>query len=92
MALRLSQPLRIASGGLSLNLPVDYSYATRSPVYGQRLLSLAPKGREQDIELVWRGGLWNGTAMASLYYRTDPGHYASLPDDRGLAISWNRQF
>ncbi len=92
LALRLSQPLRIASGGLSLNLPVDYSYATRSPVYGQRLLSLAPKGREQDIELVWRGGLWNGTAMASLYYRTDPGHYASLPDDRGLAISWNRQF
>ena len=88
----MSQPLRIASGGLSLNLPVDYSYATLSPVYGQRLLSLAPKGREQDIELVWHGGLWNGTAMASLYYRKDPGHYANLPDDRGLAVSWNRRF
>lgn len=92
LALRMSQPLRIANGGLSLNLPVDYSYATLSPVYGQRLLSLAPKGREQDIELVWRGGLWNGTAMASLYYRKDPGHYANLPDDRGIAVSWNRRF
>ena len=92
LALRMSQPLRIASGGLSLNLPVDYSYATLSPIYGQRLLSLAPKGREQDIELVWHGGLWNGTAMASLYYRKDPGHYANLPDDRGLAVSWNRRF
>lgn len=92
LALRLSQPLRVDSGGLSLNLPVDYSYATLSPVYGRRLLSLAPSGREQDIELVWRGGLWNGTAMASLYYRKDPGHYSSLPDDRGMAVSWNWRF
>ena len=92
LALRVSQPLRVESGGLSLNLPVDYSYTTLSPVYGQRLLSLAPKGREQDVELVWRGGLWNGTAMASLYYRKDPGHYSTLPDDRGVAISWNRRF
>ena len=92
LALRVSQPLRVESGGLSLNLPVDYSYTTLSPIYGQRLLSLAPKGREQDVELVWRGGLWSGTAMASLYYRKDPGHYSSLPDDRGVAISWNRQF
>jgi hypothetical protein len=92
LALRLSQPLRVESGGLSLNLPVDYSYTTLSTVYGQRLLSLAPKGREQDLELVWHGALWKGTAMASLYYRKDPSHYAALPDDRGVAISWNRQF
>lgn len=92
LALRIAQPLRVASGGLSLNLPVDYSYTTLSPIYGQRLLSLAPKGREQDVELVWRGGLWNGTALASVYYRKDPGHYSNLPDDRGMAISWNRRF
>ena len=92
LALRVSQPLRVESGGLSLNLPVDYSYATLSPVYGQRLLSLTPQGREQDVELVWRGGLLNGTAMASVYYRKDPGHYSTLPDDRGVAISWNRRF
>jgi subtilisin family serine protease len=92
LALRLAQPLRVESGGLSLNLPVDYSYATLSPTYGQRLLSLAPRGRELDAELVWRGRLWNGSAMASLFYRKDPGHYANLPDDGGAAISWTRQF
>lgn len=92
LALRLAQPLRIERGGLTLNLPIDYSYTALSPVYGRRLLTLAPKGRELDAELIWRGQLWHGTAMASLYYRRDPGHYAGLPDDRGLAVSWNRQF
>lgn len=92
LALRISQPLRIESGGLSLNLPVDYSYATLSPVYAARQLSLTPQGREQDIELVWRSWLWNGAAMASIYYRKDPGHYSAMPDDHGVAISWNRRF
>lgn len=92
VALRIAQPLRVERGGLALNLPVDYSYTTLSPIYGQRQLFLAPRGREQDIELIWRGWLWNGTAMASLYYRKDPGHYAALPDDRGVAVSWNRRF
>ncbi|MEY4238591.1 MAG: hypothetical protein RL339_1192 [Pseudomonadota bacterium] len=92
LALRVSQPLRVDSGGLSLNLPIDYSYATLSPIYRQRLLSLAPAGREQDVELAWHGGLWNGTAMASFYYRKDPGHYSTLLDDRGVAVSWNRRF
>jgi hypothetical protein len=30
--------------------------------------------------------------MASLFYRKDPGHYAALPDDKGLAVSWTGQF
>lgn len=92
LALRISQPLRIESGGLSLNLPVDYSYATLSPVYAARQLSLTPQGRKQDIELVWRSWLWNGAAMASIYYRKDPGHYSTVPDDHGVAVSWNRRF
>lgn len=92
MALRLAQPLRVERGGLNLRLPVDYSYATLSPVTGLRRLSLSPHGRELDAELMWRGALWNGAASASLFWRKDPGHYASLPDDRGVAISWNRQF
>ncbi len=92
LALRLSQPLRVENGGLMLNLPVDYSYATLAPVYGQRLLSLAPKGRELDAELAWRGRLLRGSATASLFWRKDPGHYASMPDDQGVAVSWTRQF
>ena len=76
----------------NLRLPVDYSDVTLSPVMGLRRLALSPHGRELDAELMWRGALWNGAASASLFWRKDPGHYATLPDDRGMAISWNRQF
>jgi subtilisin family serine protease len=92
LALRLSQPLRVESGGLNLRLPVDYSYATLSPTYGDRLISLAPKGRELDAELLWRGPLASGSAMVSLFYRRDPGHFANAPDDKGVAASWSWQF
>ena len=92
LALRVSQPLRVERGGLSLNLPVDYSYATLQPTFAPRLLSLTPQGREVDTELVWRGPLWTGAAMLSVFYRQDPGHYAALPNDKGVAVSWGKSF
>lgn len=92
IGLRIAQPLRVESGGITLNLPVDYSYVTLTPTYAAHTLALSPKGREVDTELVWRGPLWNGSAMASLFYRTDPGHYAALRDDQGVAISWVSKF
>lgn len=92
LGVRVSQPLRVESGGLNMILPVRYDYATLLPTYGTSLLSLAPRGREIDGELAWRGSLWGGDASASLFYRTDPGHVASLPDDKGLVVKWARRF
>ena len=92
LSLRLSQSLRVERGALQLNLPVDYSYATLTPGMGLRRLSLSPKGRELDAELAWSGALLNGAASASLFWRKDPGHYAGLPNDQGVALSWSRQF
>ena len=92
LGLRVSQPLRVENGGIAFNLPVDYSYTTLQPTFARQVLSLAPQGREIDTELGWRGPLWNGAAMLSLFYRTDPGHYANLPDDRGVAFTWSKQF
>ena len=92
LGLRVSQPLRVESGGIALNLPVDYSYATLQTRYARQVLSLAPQGREIDAELAWRGQLWTGAAMLSLFYRTDPGHYANAPDDQGVAVSWSKKF
>lgn len=89
---RLSQPLRVTGGGIGLTLPVAYDYATLLPSYGTRFIALAPSGREIDAEMAWRGPLWGGNASASLYYRTEPGHYASLPDDKGVALRWRREF
>lgn len=86
--LRIAQPLRVTGGGLALNLPVAYDYATLLPTYATRIVSLAPSGREIDGEIAWSGPLWGGQAFASLFYRKDPGHYAAVPDDKGVAIRW----
>ena len=92
LGFRISQPLRVTSGGLAFRLPTAWDYATLLPSYGVQTITLAPEGREIDAELAWRGSLWGGAAAASLYYRTDPGHHADLPDDAGMALRWSRSF
>jgi hypothetical protein len=92
LAFRVSQPLRVESGGLNLSLPVDYSYETQTATYGIRTLALSPTGRELDAELAWYGRLFSGNAAASLFLRKDPGHYASLPLDKGVALRWSTGF
>jgi hypothetical protein len=92
LGFRLAQPLRVESGGLNLELPVSYSYATDSPTMAIERLNLAPAGREIIGEIAWNGPLAGGNAMASLYYRQDPGNYATAPDDKGLVVRWSRNF
>ena len=92
LALRLAQPLRVESGGVRLNLPVDYDYATLTPTFAESFYDLTPRGRELIAELAWRGELWTGDAAASLFYRKDPGHHASMPDDKGVAVKWSKGF
>jgi hypothetical protein len=92
LGLRISQPLRVEGGGLNLSLPVGYDYGTLATTYGARTLSLSPQGREIDGEVAWHGLLLGGDASASLFYRTDPGHVASLPDDKGVAVKWAKRF
>ncbi len=92
LGLRVSQPLRVMSGALGFTLPVAYDYTTLTASYDTRFVSLTPTGREIDAELAWRGPLWGGDAAASLFYRSDPGHSASAPDDRGVAVRWRRDF
>ncbi|MGB3167724.1 MAG: peptidase S8, partial [Alteraurantiacibacter sp.] len=93
LAFRLSQPLRVTSGAVNLRLPSSYDYNTETPDgYTIRTLTLSPEGRELQGELAWRGSLWGGHAGASLFYRVEPGHYASTRDDAGVALRWSRGF
>ncbi|KPL68538.1 hypothetical protein SZ64_10735 [Erythrobacter sp. SG61-1L] len=92
LGLRVAQPMRVESGGLKLSLPVSYDYDTESATFGTVPLSLAPDGREILGELAWHGPLWGGGASASVYYRRDPGHYESMPDDQGVALRWSKGF
>ena len=92
LALRFSQPLRVERGGVRLNLPVDYDYATLATTYGESFFPLTPNGRELMGELAWRGSLWGGEAAGSVFYRKDPEHFATGPDDQGIAVKWSRGF
>jgi hypothetical protein len=92
LALRVSRPLRVTSGGLSLLLPEAWNYATARPTMALERLALVPSGRETDAELAWHGLLWGGEASASAYWRDQPGHVASLPAEKGVAISWAKGF
>lgn len=92
LALRLSQPLRVASGGIRFSLPATYSYETLTADHAVRTLFLSPEGRELTGELTWQGQLFGGSAAASLFIRREPGHYAAAPDDLGAALRWSRSF
>ena len=92
LALRVSQPLRVESGALALNLPVAYDYVSESATMGISRLSLSPSGREIATELSWEGPIWGGTAAASLFARRDPGHIASASADLGAGLRWSRAF
>lgn len=92
LAFRVSQPLRVQSGGLNLDLPIAYSYDTLTVTRGIKRLRLVPRGREVTGELAWRGALLGGAGSASLFYRKDPGHREYLQDEKGLAVTWSKQF
>ena len=92
IALRISQPMRVNGGGINFLLPVAYSYDTLSATQGVSAISLTPRGREIDREIAWHGLVAGGGVTASLFWRTDPGHYADLRDDIGLGFSWTKGF
>ncbi|MBS0254672.1 MAG: S8 family serine peptidase [Proteobacteria bacterium] len=92
LALRLAQPMRIERGGIDLLLPVSWSYATRQASFAHETLNLAPQGRELDAELAYRTPLLGGSATANLFWRREPGHYATLGDEAGVALGWQVGF
>ncbi|MEO5492490.1 MAG: S8 family peptidase [Sphingomonas sp.] len=91
---RVAQPLRVSGGGLSLNLPTGWSYVGTVGVsdYTRQYFNLAPTGRELDVEFAYGWTLWRGTVESNLFYRRDPGNFAALPDDYGLALRYGVKF
>ena len=87
-ALRLSQPLRVMSGGFAMQVPVAYSYTGETVTYGDRFLSLVPKGRELDLELAYRMRLLGGLLDVNAFHRIDAGHIAAAQRDVGAAVRY----
>jgi hypothetical protein len=86
LAFRVAQPLGVTSGGLALNVPIAYDYATRTPTFGIRRFSLAPQGREIASEVAWILPMNGGYFSSNLFWRQEPGHFESAPDDIGVAF------
>ena len=92
LGFRLSQPLRVESGGASLLLPTGYDYATETATSSLEFLSFRPSGREIDAELSYSTGLGSGWLGANVFARRQPGHIASADPDLGAAIRFSLGF
>jgi len=93
LGLRLARPLRVLSGGLDLTLPTGWSYADAAvTAWTPQRLTLAPTGRELDMEARYARPLAGGWLQANLYWRRDPGNVAASPDDRGIALRYGLGF
>ena len=91
-AVRIAQPLRIASGGISLTLPIAYDYGTLTSNFGRQFLSLSPTGRERDVEAAYSVAVGDGFLTANGFWRHEPGHIKVASDDLGFALRFNRKF
>lgn len=94
LSVRLTQPLRVRSGGYRLNLPVSYDYSDLSVGYQRATFNLAPRGRELAVEAAYQLPLFGGGGglSANAFYRRDPGHVEAVKDDIGAAIRFNLGF
>jgi hypothetical protein len=89
---RLSQPLRVERGGLSMMLPTSYDYRTESETNSLSRLSFTPSGREIDAELGYSMSLGDGWLGTNLFMRRQPGHIATADADMGAAIRYSLDF
>jgi hypothetical protein len=91
-ALRVSQPLRVRSGGLNLTLPVGYNYSTLNAEFGRQFVSLAPTGREMDMEAAYATPWAGGSLSANAFWRQEPGHIERADNDVGVTLRFMRNF
>lgn len=90
--MRLSQPLRVETGGLTMVLPLDYDYATETATNGLSRMSFTPSGREIDAELSYSTMLGRAWIGGNLFARRQPGHVATADADVGAAIRYSLGF
>lgn len=86
LSIRISQPLRVTSGGLRLSLPGTYDWTTGAVGWSEQHIALSPGGRQMDGEVSYAAPLGNGWMMLNTYVRHDPGNIAFARDDVGGAL------
>ncbi len=93
IGLRIAQPLRVARGGIDLGLPTYFDYISGSVTdWTTQRLNLAPQGREVDVEARYGMPVFGGGLDTNLFWRRDPGNFAALPNDYGMAMRYSLGF
>jgi hypothetical protein len=92
LAFRFAQPLRVVKGGFDMFLPVSYDYVSGTTGYGNRFMSLSPKGRELDYELSYGRPMFGGYLDLNAFVRTDPGNVEAMRTDVGTAVRFNLRY
>ncbi len=93
LGLRVAQPLRVSGGGIDYRLPSWWDYASSSVGgWANQRLNLAPTGRELDMEARYARPVGAGEVSTNLFWRRDPGNYAGLVADYGLAMRYSFGF
>lgn len=94
LGIRVSQPLRVTSGGFNLFLPTSYDYLTGTATNSWQHFGMSPSGREIDTELSYSTSLLDGKAWlgGNLFLRKDPGHIANADADVGAAVRFSLGF
>lgn len=92
LGFRAARPLRVVSGGFTLNLPTTYDYASGAVTYAERRLDLAPRGRETMLEAAYDLPLGAGALGFGLFRRTQPDNIATAPADTGGILRFSHGF
>ena len=92
LSFRISQPLRVSGGGLSLLVPTGYDYATLTPDYTRRRLDLSPVGAERTAEVAYSRAVGVGRLSLNGWWRVDPGNNALIGDEQGALLRWSAGF
>jgi hypothetical protein len=86
----ISQPLRIESGTIGLNLPVSRS-ADGTIEHRKATADVAPSGRELDLDFSYAMPVSGGKLQLGLQYRFDAGHVQGA-SAAGAAVSFQQAF
>lgn len=92
LALTFSQPSRIESGSLSLDVPVGRTL-DGMVLRETREMEVSPEGRQRDIEIAYAGRLSGSSQwQVNLMHSLEPGHDPRASNDTSAVISIEKQF
>ena len=92
IGLLVGQPLRVSSGEATVTTPVDY-LIDKTVVQDSERVSMAPSGREIDLQLAYDTPLVGSAAVSGwVMMQLEPGHVANADPAYGAGIRFNVAF